>query len=72
MAYWAVSAAFFRMVKLSMSAGYIEESTDRSADTPSMMTRGSLPPVSEVVPRTRTLLSMAMRLEPFDTCTPAA
>ena len=71
--YCAVSAAFFRMVKLSMSAGYIDESVARSLDTPSMMTSGSLPPVSDVVPRTRTLDSMAMRsAPPVPTCTPAA
>ena len=34
--------------------------------TPSMMTNGSLPPNIEVVPRTRTLLSMAMRSRPFE------
>ena len=37
-----------------------------------MMTSGSLPPVREVVPRTRTELSMAMRFSPLDTWTPAA
>ena len=70
--YWAVCAAFFRTVKEAISAGKIVESVDRSEEIPSMMTSGSLPPVMDVVPRTRTLLSMAMRSEPsVDTLTPA-
>ena len=45
----------------------------RSDDTPSMMTSGSLPPVREVVPRTRTLFSMAIGFElSVVTLTPAA
>ena len=41
--------------------------------TPSMMTRGSLPPTIDVVPRTRTDESCAIRSMPFEvTLTPAA
>ncbi len=48
------------------------ESVVMSDATPSMMTRGSLPPMMDVVPRTRTLLSMAMRSRPLEvTFTPA-
>ena len=68
--YCAVSDASLRMVKLSMSPGYSDPSVERSLITPSMMTSGSLPPVREVVPRTRTALSIADWLAP-DTVTPA-
>ena len=68
--YWAVSDASFRIVKLSMSPGYREPRVERSLITPSMMTSGSLPPVREVVPLTRTALSIAAWLAP-ETVTPA-
>ena len=45
----------------------------KSDETPSIRTRGSLPPVSDVVPRTRTLVSIAIRSCPFvTTFTPTA
>ena len=48
------------------------ESVARSLETPSMTTSGSFPPVSEVVPRTRTLVRLACRWSPpRDTFTPA-
>ena len=47
-------------------------SVAKSLYMPSMMTSGLLPPVSEVVPRTRTLLSCAMRSSPVAMFTPAA
>ena len=47
------------------------DNATRSAVTPSMMTKGSLLPVSDVVPRTRTAETMASWLPPFVTCTPA-
>ena len=47
-------------------------SVAKSLYMPSMMTSGLLPPVSEVVPRTRTLLSCAMRFSPVAMFTPAA
>ena len=46
---------------------------DKSEETPSIRTRGSLPPVSDVVPRTRTLVNIAIRSCPFvTTFTPTA
>ena len=48
------------------------ESVARSLETPSITTSGSFPPVSEVVPRTRTLVRLACRWSPpRDTFTPA-
>ena len=54
--YWAVSEASFRMVMLSISLGASELNMVISENTPSMITSGSLPPESEVVPRTRILV----------------
>ena len=69
--YWAVSEAFFRTLNERISDGNTVESVARSLETPSITTSGSLPPVSEVVPRTRTLVSMACRWSPpRDTFTP--
>ena len=48
------------------------DSVARSAVTPSMMTSGSLPPVNDVVPLTRTALTIASWLPPVATVTPAA
>ena len=44
----------------------------KSAVTPSIITSGSLAPVSDVVPRTRTADTIASWLPLFVTCTPAA
>ena len=60
--YCAVSLASLRMLKLSMSAGYTDDRVGRSPITPSMMISGSLPPVSDVVPRTRTAFIAATPL----------
>ena len=49
------------------------ERVAKSDEMPSIITNGSLPPVSEVVPRTRTALSIAILSDPLDdTLTPAA
>jgi hypothetical protein len=70
--YIAVSVAFFKIVKLSMSAGYMVDSVAMSDVTPSIITNGSLPPIMDVVPRTRILFSIASLSVPLVvTFTPA-
>ena len=70
--YIAVSVAFFKIVKLSMSAGYMVDSVAMSDVTPSIITNGSLPPIMDVVPRTRILFSIASLSAPLVvTFTPA-
>lgn len=55
-----------------MSAGYMVDSVAMSDVTPSIITNGSLPPIMDVVPRTRILFSIASLSVPLVvTFTPA-